>query len=128
MKLTHIRLLVKNYEVCFRFYRDVMKFEVVWGDETSGYADFKTEDGSLLAINDREVMKEVVGESAARERSDKVVLIFEVDDLERAVQDLKGRGATFVAEIQERPSWEIRTAHLRDPAGNVLELNTPRGS
>ena len=128
MKFTHTRLLVENYEACFRFYRDVMQFEVTWGDETSSYADFRAGDGVLLAINDREVMKEVVGEASADKRSDNAVLIFHVDDLESAVQTLKERGETFVTEIQDRPSWGIRTAHLRDPAGNLLELNTPLSS
>ncbi len=125
MKFTHARLLVSNYAACFCFYRDVMEFEVVWGDEAGSYADFRAGGSVLLAINDQEVMKEVVGESVASERSEKVVLIFEVDNLERSVQTLTGRGATFVTEIQERLTWGIRTAHLRDPAGNLLELNTP---
>ena len=124
MKLTHTRLLVDHYAACFRFYRDVMQFEVVWGDETSRYADFRAGDGALLAVNDREVM-EVVGEASADERPDSAVLIFEVDDLERSVQTLKERGISFVTEIQDRPSWGVRTAYLRDPAGNLLELNVP---
>ncbi len=123
MKFTHIRLLVKNYTTCFRFYRDVMAFEVVWGDETSGYADFRAGEGPLIAVNDREVMADIVG--ASTYNADNAVLIFCVDDLERSVQTLKGRGANFVAEVQERPAWGVRTAHLRDPALNLLELNTP---
>ena len=125
MKLTHTRLLVANYAACFRFYRDVMQFEVLWGDEEGSYADFRVGDGSLLAVNARGVMKEVVGEAPFSERSDSVVLIFEVEDLEHAVQTLKERGATFVTETRDRPSSGVRTAHLRDSAGNLLELNTP---
>ena len=129
MTFTHARLLVENYEACFRFYRDVMGFEVVWGDEAGSYADFRAGDGILLAINDRGVMKEVVGETPSSKRSDNAVLIFHVDTLESAVQTLKERGAAFVTEIQDRPSWGIRTiyltVHLRDSAGNLLELNTP---
>ena len=123
MKFTHARLLVENYTACSRFYRDVMAFEVVWGDATSGYADFRAGNGPLIAINDREVMADIVG--ASTYNADNAVLIFCVDDLERSVQALKGRGANFVAEVQERPAWGVRTAHLRDPALNLLELNTP---
>ena len=124
MKFTHTRLLVENYGVCVRFYRDVMGFEVVWGDEESGYAEFRAEDnGSLVAVNAREIMADIVGEPESN--SDNAVLIFHADNLENLVQNLKGRGATFVTEIQVRPEWGIRTAHLRDPAGNLLELNTP---
>ena len=124
MKFTHTRLLVENYAACFRFYQGVMQLEAVWGDEEGSYADFRAEDGgSLLAINAREIMADIVGSPDSS--SDNAVLIFHVDDLESAVQTLKERGATFVTEIQDRPSWGIRTAHLRDPAGNLLELNTP---
>lgn len=40
MELTHIRLLVDNYKDCFHFYKDILGFEVTWGDENSNYADF----------------------------------------------------------------------------------------
>ena len=123
MTFTHIRLLVQNYETCFYFYRDVMKFEVVWGDEAGEYAEFRAGDGSRIAINTLETMADIVGSFAPD--ADNAVLIFHVDDLESAVRDMKGRGATFVTEIRDRPSWGVRTAHLRDPALNLLELNTP---
>lgn len=123
MKLTHTRLLVENYDACFRFYRDVMKLEVIWGDETGEYAEFRAGDGSLIALNTLETMADIIGSSNSN--ADNAVLIFHVDDLESAVRDLKDRGAHFVTEIQDRPSWGIRTAHLRDPALNLLELNTP---
>jgi hypothetical protein len=38
---------------------------------------------------------------------------------------LKARGAQFVADLTDRPDWGIRTAHLRDPDGNLIELNSP---
>ena len=123
MTFTHTRLLTDNYEACFRFYRDVMRFEVAWGDEASSYAEFRAGDGARIAVNDHEVMADIAGPFVPD--ANNAVLIFHVDDLERAVQDLKGRGATFVAEIQDRPSWGVRTAHLRDLGGNLLELNTP---
>ena len=47
MELTHIRLLVKDFDACFRFYRDVMGFRALWGDEGSGYANFEV-GGCLL--------------------------------------------------------------------------------
>jgi catechol 2,3-dioxygenase-like lactoylglutathione lyase family enzyme len=41
MRLTHVRLLVDDFAACFRFYRDVVGLARTFGDETSGYADFK---------------------------------------------------------------------------------------
>ena len=123
MKLTYIRLLTDNYRACFRFYRDVMGFEITWGDEEGAYAEFRASDGVSVALNRPEVMAGLVDEASCSE--DNAVLIFAVEDLAASVQTLKQRGAKFVAEVQDRPSWGVRTAHLRDPAGNLLELNTP---
>lgn len=37
MQLTYVRLLVDDYEACFRFYRDVMGFGVTFGDESGPF-------------------------------------------------------------------------------------------
>jgi hypothetical protein len=37
---------------------------------------------------------------------------------------LRGRGAE-PGEIVDRPDWGIRFVHLRDPAGNLIEVNCP---
>ena len=39
LQLTHQRLLVSNYKDSFLFYRDLLGFDVDWGDENSGYAE-----------------------------------------------------------------------------------------
>jgi len=53
------------------------------------------------------------------------MLIFEAPDLESTVAVLKARGALFVTDIEDRPGWGIRTAHLRDPDGTLIEINSP---
>jgi catechol 2,3-dioxygenase-like lactoylglutathione lyase family enzyme len=126
--LSHIRLLVSDFDTMFRFYRDVMGFDVTWGEEGSGYADFKAGDGTQLAINQRSVMAAVVRSESlplAAEPIDRFALIFGVQHVDGAVEHLSGRGATFVTEPADRPEWGIRTAHLRDPEGNLIELNSP---
>ena len=37
----------------------------------------------------------------------------------------EGRGARPVAPPVDRPAWGIRTAHYRDPDGNLVEINKP---
>ena len=53
MRLTHVRLLVDDVPVRFRFERDVMRFTPTWGKEDEGNADFDTGGGSTLAIRAR---------------------------------------------------------------------------
>lgn len=128
MKLTHIRLLVVDMDACFRFYRDVMGFEVLWGREGGGYAVFETGGGISLAIFPRQEMAESVGTAEAPvevECQDRALLIFGVEDLEATVAGLRARGAEFVRGVEDHADWGIRTAHLRDPAGTLIELNSP---
>jgi catechol 2,3-dioxygenase-like lactoylglutathione lyase family enzyme len=46
----------------------------------------------------------------------------------RAYADLKAKGITFITEPQDRAHWGIRTAHFRDPDGNLLEIYNPLAS
>ena len=121
MKLTHVRLLVDDAPACFRFYRDVVGLTPTWGTETEGYADFDTGGGSTLAIIGCAGQSEVVELRAA---GDNAILVFVVDDLEGTLAGLRQRGAE-PGEIVDRPDWGIRFAHLRDPAGNLIEVNSP---
>jgi predicted enzyme related to lactoylglutathione lyase len=56
---------------------------------------------------------------------DRVALIFSVDDLDASVAKMEPHGVALVATPQDRPGWGIRTAHLRDPDENLIELNVP---
>ncbi|HEX8918593.1 MAG TPA: VOC family protein [Chloroflexota bacterium] len=123
-RYTHTRLLVDDYTACHFFYRDVMGLNPTFGDENSGYADFNTGDVSL-ALFDRQEMVDAVGQvGSSGEASDRVMLIFEVDDVDQSVADLRAKGVSLVARPEDHPDWGIRTAHIRDPAGNLLEIYT----
>lgn len=130
MKLTHIRLLVNDFDVCFRFYRDVMGFAVQWGAEGGDYAAFRSRGEAMVALFSRQGMAETLGagdlpSEASCECQDRYVLTFETADLDAMADALKARGAVFVSELQDRPDWGIRTVHLRDPEGNLIEVNSP---
>lgn len=121
----HTRLLVDDYEGCFRFYHDVLGLQAAFGNETSEYADFAAGNSSFSLFL-RPAMELVVGappELTIGPDRDRVVMVFAVDDLELAVHQLERKGANFVTGIETRPDWGIRTAHLRDPDGNLVELN-----
>jgi catechol 2,3-dioxygenase-like lactoylglutathione lyase family enzyme len=128
MKLTHVRLLVNDFDTCFRFYRDVMGFAVQWGAEGSDYAAFRGRGEGMVALFSRQSMADTLGAGELppeAECQDRTMLVFEAADLDAKVEALKARGALFVADPQDRPDWGMRTAHLRDPEGNLIELNSP---
>ncbi|GGE06713.1 glyoxalase [Marinithermofilum abyssi] len=125
MQLTHTRLLVKNYRDCFLFYRDVLGFPVLWGDEESLYADFDAGDAKL-ALFDRRQMAEAVGNDhlpLERKAMDRVVIIFRVENVDETYHGLKEQGVHFVAEPTSREAWRIRSAQFRDPDGTLIEIN-----
>ncbi|MFV9644620.1 MAG: VOC family protein, partial [Desulfobacterales bacterium] len=48
---------------------------------------------------------------------------FEVPNVDKATQELKAKGVVFETEPTDRSVWGIRTAHFRDPDGNLIEIN-----
>lgn len=124
MRFTHLRLLVSDYRSSFYFYTEVLKFKCMWGDLESGYADLKT-GNTLIALYSREAMAEALGTSDLPSKSDAqdtFSIILEVDNVDKTAKALKKEGVELETEPEDRPEWGIRTAHLRDPDGNLLEL------
>ncbi len=128
MRCSYIRLLVNDYEACFRFYSDMLGLSVLWGDENSRYAEFDVESGTRLAINQREVMVEALETDTADPElphQDRLAVIFEVDDVDGTAERLVKDGARQVMEPRDWTAWGIRAAHFRDPDGYLLEINRP---
>ncbi|WP_096440033.1 VOC family protein [Alteribacter populi] len=126
MKLDNIRLLVTNFDECFHFYKEILSFEVTWGEPGGAYASFETAYGDTIAIFNREAMAAAVGKSSLPKDAnvqDRFAIIFRIEDLAETVDVLKSKGA-IVSEIHDQSSWGIKTAHVRDPEGNLLELMT----
>lgn len=127
MHLTHVRLLVFNYADCFRFYRDALGLTPSLGDENSFYAEFPL-GGATLALFDRGLMSDVVGTADlpdAAIQQDAVAVILRVADVDEIHRDLDERGLAIVNAPHDQASWGVRCCHLRDPAGNLIELNHP---
>ena len=125
MKMTHTRLLVTNYEDCFFFYRDIMEFPVLWGDENGTYADFDVA-GHKLAMFMREPMADAIAADKPELRpkqQDYVCLVFAVEDVDSAYKELLEKGVTPINEPHDRKDWGIRCFHFRDPGGNLIEIN-----
>ena len=129
MKMTHTRLLVSNYSDCFIFYRDIMGFAVVWGEENGIYADFNV-NGHLLALFGKVPMAEAIGAESPKpksEQQDDMCLIFAVDDVDDTYDSLQQKGIVPISMPHDRKEWGIRCFHLRDPAGNLIEINKEIG-
>jgi len=125
----HLRLIVADFDGCFRFYRDVLGLRVTWGEEAdgsaSGYASFELPQGSF-SINDQNIFAPVVGfetREPGETATDRAALIFEVESVDAETERLRALGVAFEAEPRTYPGWGIRATHLRDPDGNLIEIN-----
>ncbi len=128
MKLTHTRLLVDKYQECYFFYKNVVGFTSVWGDETSFYADFEAGDITLALFDRREMSQAIGTENLPIESApsmDKVSLILNVDSVDEMYARFREKGVIFITEPTDREEWGIRVAHFRDPDGTLIEIYEP---
>ena len=128
MKLSNVRLLVTDLAATLAFYRDTLGFPVLFGAAEEMYVELTVSEGVTLALFGREHMAQAVGTTHRppfAECQDTVALVFSVENVDEAAAQLQAKGITLEAEVQNRDVWEIRTAHFRDPDGNLIEINGP---
>jgi lactoylglutathione lyase len=128
LKFTNTRLLVGKFDECFHFYRDVMGFEVTWGDEGAGYASFKTSGGSKLSLFKRAEQARTVGTSelpSEAEAQDRFVMVFRSRNVDKRLKRMKGKCTGPIIGPTDYPKWGIRAAYIRDPDGNLIEIHSP---
>lgn len=125
MKLTHVRLLSDDLEAMTRFYRDVLGLEVTLDAGDGVYKELRS-GGVVLGLFRRDLMGQMIGSDLPPPaQSDAVALTFQVDDVDEAAAGVRERGAVLVAEPRDYEVAFLRVAHLRDPDGNLIELNAP---
>ncbi|MFD7922370.1 VOC family protein [Streptomyces sp. NPDC059740] len=123
----HPRLLVTDFAACFRFYDAVLPALTgarrVKGDKDGPYAQWDLGEEALLILCDRALMAEVTG-SAGGDPADSVMFVCRVADVADAYTRCLAASAAPVAPPADRPQWGagLRTAHVRDPQGTLVEL------
>jgi len=126
MKLNGIRLLVKNFDESFRFYTEKMGLKVTWGELGGAYASFDIGDHpDSLAIFPSDFMAEAIGNSdlpLPENSREKVAIILNVENVDDAYNELQSRGVEFINKPTDMGGWGMRTVHLRDVDGNLIEL------
>ncbi|GLZ10131.1 extradiol dioxygenase [Actinomadura sp. NBRC 104425] len=137
MDALYPRLLVEDFGAMFRFYRavlpEVLGAQLVKGTEEGPYANWDLDGEAVLVLFDRAAMAAVAGTSGlpaqAPAAQDRVMFAGRVDDVDEAYDVCLRHGATPVAPPADRPEWgpTLRTAHVRDPEGNLLELQSYEG-
>ena len=122
MELTQIRLLVSDFPVVYRFYRDVLGLKPQFETENGPYAKFSLDTGhAAIALQDRAQMATMLGLLESKPEGFRALVVLRVDDLDAAHAELTSRGAEF-ARAPGPMGERMRVAYLQDPEGNVVEL------
>ncbi|MFE6973098.1 VOC family protein [Streptomyces sp. NPDC057682] len=134
MDVLHPRLLVSRFGDCFRFYDAVLPAligaRLTRGGEQGPYASWDVDDQGVVMLFDRAAMAaEVAGTAETAEprpAQDAAMLVSRVPDVAAAHALCLAHGARDVAGPADRPAWgpTCRTAHVRDPEGNLLEFQS----
>ena len=128
MELSNIRLLVKDFDKCFRFYSGQLGLKVSWGKPGGDYASF---DVGLktnvmgLSIFKSDLMANAIGNSEKSLPSDnreKIAIILKVDDVDKTFRELSDKGVMFINTPTDMTGWGMRAAHFRDPENNLIEI------
>jgi lactoylglutathione lyase len=121
--LSHVRYLIRDFAPVLHFYRDVLGLKLAV-DVPGVYAEFETP-GGRLAFYRADLMAEAIGVPVATHKGDDCVLCLRVENVDAAAARVKLAGNSLLTSPHDQPAWLQRVAHLRDPAGHLVELWSP---
>lgn len=125
MELNCIRIMVDDFDRCFRFYSEQLELNVTWGKVGGEYASFDLGMPSGLSIFKSDLMAAALGNSEQSMPSqcrDKMAIIVKVDSVDKQYQRLSAKGVNFINTPSDMTGWGMRAVHLRDPENNLIEL------
>ncbi|WP_369185620.1 VOC family protein [Streptomyces sp. Y1] len=135
MDALYPRLLVTRFAECFGFYRAVLPAltgaALVKGTPEGPYANWDVDGQAVLVLYDRAAMAADLGTADLPARpgaavQDTAMLVLRVDDVDAALDLCLRNGGSLVVGATDRPHWgpNLRSAHLRDPEGHLIELQS----
>lgn len=127
MKLSlpdYVVVIVENLDRALAFYTGVLGLEL--GHRSGQFAQLAT-GATRIALFERSAMENVLGQalSVPDRAAPAFELGFKVADVDTAFAELTARGAEAAVAPTDRP-WGQRTAYVRDPDGNLIELAQDR--
>lgn len=122
-KITHVTVIVKNYDEAIQFYTEKLGFELVTDNSFGQGMRWVTvapsrdnETAIVLVEADSKDKVERLGSQAANH----VFLVIHTDDCRRDYEEMKARGVHFLSEPNEVP-WGIEVV-FEDLYGNRFDM------
>jgi len=125
LRLYAVRLLVKDFEASWRFYHGVLGLTPAKGHGRAPYGEFVAKGRPILSLFERKRMARATGLESGRYPATHVgrsALIFEVKDVDAVAARLRAQGVRLLKGPTDQPRWGLRTIHLRDPDGYLVEI------
>ena len=116
VRIGSINIGVTDLDRAVGFYRDVLGLKLLFSEPSHRYARF-----DVGGVNFGVIAHDVSNPEAAAFAGRHTGLNLAVQDLDRAFQALKSKGADFAMEPTRQP-WGAYMALLSDPDGNLFYL------
>jgi predicted enzyme related to lactoylglutathione lyase len=120
MDLVNARIVTDDVADLARFYAAVLDVAVVGNDY---YVEVPTGAATLALCRRRFTELDGCGAPLPGTVAARIILDFEVDDVDAAFRRLDRLGVTWLMPPTTQP-WRARSAMLRDPDGNFVNLFT----
>lgn len=119
-----IGLFVNDLHAMVAFYRDVMGVEIEW-DGVGPYAEFKHE-GIRFAMYERAQLPGLLGQTPEYPKKlngtfELAINVGEPANVDKKYDELVSKGATEIYKPRNEP-WNMRSAMVTDPEGNLIEI------
>lgn len=128
MKLNNSRLLVADFDNCFKFYSEKLGLTVTWGKIGGDYASFDIgiESNNMgFSIFKSDLMAREIGnldKALPSNNREKIVIVLQVDNVDKTYKILTDNGVDFIDKPKDIAGWGSRVAHFRDPENNLIEI------
>lgn len=128
MKLNNVRLLVRDFDKCYKFYSETIGLLVTWGKPGGEYASFDIglESNKMgLSIFKSDLMAMTLGnfdQQLPVKCREKIAIVIQVESVDEVFRKLTEKGVEFINKPVDIAAWGSRVAHFRDPEENLIEI------
>jgi len=114
-------LFVADLDRAKAFYRDTLGLRMKFEDEASATFDFDTDALHLLSIAGAQDLLSNEAVAVPHPTGASSQLVAFVENVDEIYTELVSQGVEFLRKPTDR-SWGFRTAHFKDPDGNIWEI------